>query len=518
MIDAETTAIILRLAQVERWPVGTIAAQVGVHHDAVTRVLRDAGLPKAFMTRPARIDPFVPFVLETWAKYPKLRASRLYQMCVERGYVGSPDHFRHAVARLRPRPPAEAFLRLRTLPGEQAQVDWAHFGHLTIGQAKRPLVAFVMVLSYSRAIYLRFMLGMRTEDFLAGHQAAFAHWNGGTRIVLYDNLKSAVVERTGGAIRFNPVLFAFASRYGYEPRPVAVARGSEKGRVERAIGYARTSFFLARTWRDLGDLNAQALAWCDGVAMERRWPQDSSRSVRDAYLEEQTSLLALPADRFPVEERQEVVAGKTPYVRFDWNDYSIPHTRVRRTLVVLATQEEVRVLDATEVIARHRRSYDRHQIMEDPAHVAELVAEKRKARAHRGLDQLASAAPSSRGLLEALATRGESLGRASAVLLDLLDAYGPEALERGLKEVLTRDVPHVHAVRQVLEAHHTASGLPAAQALSTPTDARYRNLVVKPQSLEGYDALARRGEENAPSTNESKEGGDDEPETAQRPA
>ena len=512
MIDAEMTAVILRLAQVEHWPVGTIATQLGLHHDAVTRVLRDAGMPKASLTRPARIDRFVPFVLETWAKYPKLRASRLFQMCVERGYVGSPDHFRHAVSRLRPRPSAEAFLRLRTLPGEQAQVDWAHFGHVTVGQAKRPLVAFVIVLSYSRAIYLRFMLGMRTEDFLAGHQAAFRHWNGGARVLLYDNLKSAVIERTGNAIRFNPVLLTFASRYRYEPRPVAVARGSEKGRVERAIGYARTSFFLARRWRDLADLNGQALAWCDGVAMERRWPQDDSRSVREAFLEEQTSLLPLPADEFPVEERQEVVAGKTPYVRFDWNDYSIPHTRVQRPLVVLSTQEEVRVLDATEVIARHSRSYDRHRVVEDPAHVAGLVAEKRKARAHRGLDHLARVVPSSRGLLEALAHRGESLGRASAALLDLLADYGPEALEAALKEVLSRDVPHVHALRQVLEHNHAANGLPATQALSLPTDARYRDLVVRPQSLDAYDELTRR-EVSAEEANQ--EGGRDDCSTDQ---
>ena len=164
MIDPETAARILRLAQVEHWPVGTIAAELGVLDDAVERVLREAGSQRASLARPSRVDPFVPFILETWAKHPRLRASRLFQMCVERGYVGSPDHFRHAVAHLRPRAPAEAFLRLRTLPGEQAQVDWAHFGHMVVGRARRPLVAFVMVLSYSRALYLQFMLAMRTED------------------------------------------------------------------------------------------------------------------------------------------------------------------------------------------------------------------------------------------------------------------------------------------------------------------------------------------------------------------
>ena len=125
-------ARILRLSQVERWPVGTIAVQLGVHHDAVARVLGEAGCPKASITRPSRVDPYVPFIQETWARHPRLRASRLFHMCAERGYVGNPDHFRHAVARFRPRAAAEAFLRLRTLPGEQAQVDWGHFGHMEI--------------------------------------------------------------------------------------------------------------------------------------------------------------------------------------------------------------------------------------------------------------------------------------------------------------------------------------------------------------------------------------------------
>src|SRR6202012_5686062 len=165
-------------------------------------------------------------------KFPTLTASRLFAMAYERGYRGSPDHFRHLIALHRPRRPAEAYLRLRSLPGEQAQVDWGHFGHLQIGRARRPLMAFVMVLSWSRQIYLRFFLDARMDSFLAGHTGAWAAWSGLPRIVQYDNLKSAVLERQGDAIRFNPTLLAFAAHHHYEPRPVAVARGNEKGRVE----------------------------------------------------------------------------------------------------------------------------------------------------------------------------------------------------------------------------------------------------------------------------------------------
>ena len=242
VIAPDIEAQILRYHHAEKWRVGTIARQLHVHHSAVRRVLAQAGLPQAGPApRPSQIDAYLPFIRQTLETFPTLTASRLYAMVRERGYRGSPDHFRHLIACHRPRPKAEAYLRLRSLPGEQAQVDWASFGHLQIGQARRPLMAFVMVLSYSRQIFLRFFLDARMESFLRGHVAAFAAWRGVPRVLLYDNLKSAVLERRGDAIRFHPTLLSFAGRYRYEPRPVAVARGNEKGRVERAIRYVRES-------------------------------------------------------------------------------------------------------------------------------------------------------------------------------------------------------------------------------------------------------------------------------------
>jgi len=120
MIPRELEGEILRLHHAEGWPIGTLARQLHVHHSTVRRVLGQAGIPAAHQyTRPLMVEPFVPFIQETLASYPTLRASRLYRMVRERGYPGAPDHFRAIVARLRPRPPAEAYLRLRTLAGEQ---------------------------------------------------------------------------------------------------------------------------------------------------------------------------------------------------------------------------------------------------------------------------------------------------------------------------------------------------------------------------------------------------------------
>ena len=269
---------------------------------------------------------------------------------------------------------------------------------------------------------------------------AFTAWNGCPRVLLYDNLKSAVLERQGDAIRFHPALIAFAAHYRYDPRPVAVARGNEKGRVERAIRYVRDNFFPARKFADLDDLNVQAEAWSRGLAADRRCPGQDTLSVREAFAAEAPKLLALPDNPYPLIERVAVKAGKTPYVRFDLNDYSIPHTKVQRLLTVLADPNEVRIVDGALVLACHRRSYDKGAQIEDATHVQALVEHKRAARRHRGTDQLAKVAPESQTLLLRAAERGDNLGAITAALLRLLERYGAAELDAAIREAIERGV------------------------------------------------------------------------------
>ena len=248
-------AQILRYYHVEKWRVGTIAGQLHVHHSVVTRVLAQAGLPRIGPpARPSQIDAYLAFIRQTLATFPTLTASRLYGMVRERGYRGSADHFRHLIACHRPRPQAEAYLRLR----------WGE------------------------------VWGVQSDD-----------------------------------------------------------------------------------------LNAQAEIWCNGPAADRRCPDEPDRTVREVFAEEAARLLALPDNPAPLLEHVAVAVGKTPYVRFDLNDYSVPHNRVRRTLSVLADPHEVRIVDGAEVLACHRRSYDKGAQIEDTAHVQALVEQKRAARQHR---------------------------------------------------------------------------------------------------------------------------------------
>jgi hypothetical protein len=185
-------------------------------------------------------------------------------------------------------------------------------------------------------------------------------------------------------------------------------------------------------------------------------PRQETLSVREAFIEEAPSLLKLPDNAYPLIERVAVKVGKTPYVRFDLNDYSVPHTKVRHLLTVLSDPHEVRIVDGAEILACHRRGYGKGDQIEDAEHVEALVAEsgeKRAARRHRGTDRLARAAPASQTLLRHAAERGDNLGAITAALLRLLDRYGAAELEAAIGEALDRNVPHPNAVHLALARH-----------------------------------------------------------------
>jgi len=294
---------------------------------------------------------------------------------------------------------------------------------------------------------LRFYLNQRIENFLRGHVAAFERWGGVPRVCLYDNLRSAVLERQGDAIRFNPTLLSFSAHYRFEPRPVAVYRGNEKGRVERTIRYIRDNFFAAREFKDIDDLNSQAQTWYDGPASNRPCPGDKEQTVQEVYLQEQPKLIALPDNPFPIDEKEIVKVAKTPYVRFDLNDYSVPHIHTRCSLTVLATLTQVKILKDGEVIATHQRSFDKAQQIEQESHIKELIDRKKQASKHRGQNRLTHAVSNGSAFLIKAAEKKYQLANITKQLLQLLDEYGAAELEAAMEEALSRDVPHHNAVR-----------------------------------------------------------------------
>jgi transposase len=493
MITPEQHAEIRRLYFGEHWKVGTIAAALGVHHDTVRAAIAHdtRALPRG-LCRPTQLDRDLPFVRDTLAQYPRLRATRLFEMVRARGYPGSVVQLRRVVRTLRPSVTPTLYRRLTTLPAEEAQIDWGAFGTIRIGHGTRPLSGFVMVLSYSRALSALFTLDQTLESFLRGHVDAFhGLFSGVARTLVYDNLRSAVLERQGSAIRFHPRLLELAGHYHFAPRPCTPGRGNEKGKIERQIQYLRDAFFAARIFADVDDLNAQFRRWRDEIAHQRPHPDHRDQTVAHVFAQEQPLLLPLPAHPFDTEVLRAVASGKTPYVRFDRNSYSIPHTHVRRPLTLLANATTVRLVAGADEIARHARSYDTGQTIDDLTHLEGLLAATRQANPSSGRDRLRVAVPLIATLLERLAARGESLRAHTARLLALLDDYGPQELTAAVADALARDALGASAITHILETRRRQRGQKPPIPLALPDRPGVRDLDVTPHPLESYDDLAR---------------------------
>lgn len=488
-IDKETQAEIIRLYTVEKWPVGTIATHYGIHHSVVTRVIGPKQRNTAPSLRPRKVDPYLSFIKDNLEQNPTIAASRLFSMIRERGYTGQQSQFRSIIHEMRPRR-REAFLRLTRLPGEEAQVDWGHFGSISCQGFERPLVCCVITLAYSRAIFMRFYVSQAMSSLLDAHERAFAWFTGIPRTCLYDNMKSIVQDRHGNAIKFNPVFMEYVQHSRFQVKVAAPARGNEKGRVERSIQYIRTSFFMARTFNDLHHLNEQALRWCETESLERRWFDDKRRSVGEVLQEERLKLLPLRQPPYPCEERCEASIGKTPYVRFDLNDYSVPHEYVLSIVTVFASPELVRIVSGSEVIATHPRCFGRGKTIHDPAHLEALRKQKHQARVTYGSDFLSHFIPAAPEFIKRLMEQEYSVHRARRDLQSLLRLYGAEQVQLAITESMAGSSPSLHHVRRLLEAQRQQDGRTPALPLVLPESAAQHDIVpVKQHDLSRYTAL-----------------------------
>ena len=511
MIPEAKRAEIRRLFYAEHWRIGTIASELGLHPATVRAALETARFNRRIVVRASRLDPFIDFIVLTLGQYPKLRATRIHEMITARGYEGSEVQTRRLVRRLRPRPVAEAYLRLRTLPGEQAQVDWGHFGKIQVGRAQRPLSAFVMVLGWSRAIHVLFTLDQTMESFLRGHVEAFSYFGGSARTLLYDNLKTAVLARQGQVIEFHPRLLELAGHYHFLPRPCAVARGNEKGRVERQIRFLRDRFFAARSFRDIDDLNAQFLKWRTDWAHARPCPGDPDKTVALALEEERPRLLPLPEHPFECTHIEAKSSGKTPYLRFDRNDYSIPPDFVRKPLTLVASHDTVRILDGSVEIASHPRCYDRGRDIEDPRHIEALVAMKRAGRAPKGRDRLLEQLPHAEVFFQRLLEHEVPLAQATGQMRRLVDEYGPADTDAALDRALERQTPSLSSVALWLEQQRRSHPSLPRVPIELPDRPGVRQLAVTPHNLETYDDLSQTEEPTETPVEDSDDDGAGEP-------
>lgn len=483
-----------RLVLVERWKIETVARRFGVHHSTVRRALDDAE-PTQGTPFPSAVDPFKPYIVDRITAYPELSATRLLEELKERGYPRGIAILRRYVAQVRQPRARKAYLRVEVEPGEQAQVDWGSFGHLRVGGAQRPLSAFVMVLSWSRALFVDFSLDQRMETFLAMHRRALEFFGGVPKRCLYDNLKSVVLHHVGSTVQFNPRFLAFASHYLFEPTAAPVRYPEAKGRVESNIRYLRQSFFYGRTFSSLADLREQAARWRDETANFRLHATTRERPA-DRLLVERARLRALPERPFDADLVLPCIVSKEARVRLDSNTYSTPPDVVGKTVHVRANDDTVRVLLDGAEIASHQRSWDRRRHVEDPVHVEKLLERRKGALGPRRKDRIAVLSDESRVYLQEIARRRIDLENEVKKLTRLLAVYGAEDLAAGMARALAARTFGARYVRTFMDQARFARGLGEPPEPVITGNALADGVEVHPHELESYDALFKDAPED----------------------
>ena len=281
----ETWASIRHLYHVEKLRKKAIARQLGIDPKTVRRALKQETFsPTPPPPRASKLDLFKDKIGELLNHYAMMSAVRIHEEIQKLGYSGGISILRDYLRPLRFSP--KTFLHIQTTPGEQAQVDWAYAGKI----ASQSVYCFIMVLSFSRMLYLEFFPSQTIEHFMTGHRRAFHFFQGIVKKIRYDNLSSVVLHRLGSAVQFNPRFLAFSAHYLFDPSPCNVKSPHEKGRVEKTIAYVKSNFLSARTFLSLTDLNHQAFAWRDQVANCRIHGTTGKRPI-DLFDEQEKSLL-----------------------------------------------------------------------------------------------------------------------------------------------------------------------------------------------------------------------------------
>lgn len=485
-MDAQLWADIKRLYGVEKVRVSDIARRLRVDRKTVYHAIKAERLP-VIVRAPRKkqlLVPYTGYLVERLRAYPHLPATVLFQELQKQGYLGSlrilQDHLKNVRHKTK-----EVFLRIETDPGEEAQCDWASCGSVKIGNVTRKLSAFVMVLSWSRMMYVEFTLSQCLEDFIQCHLNALRFFGGVPKKILYDNLKAVVLSRIGSDIRFNPGFMEFAGVYGFEPRPCNIARGNEKGKVENGIYYLRINFLVGRELR-WPDCNRDVHLWLNDIANRRKHRTTGELPI-ERWDREKPILMALPSRDYDATITLAVRSSHQALVRFASNFYSVPHTYAYKTLILKADATHVRILSDLHEIAVHTRSFGRGEVIENPKHYEGVLSTKRRHFTLILTKRFLELGESARRFLETIKRTEAHPLRHLQHILALVSTYGKADVISAMDHAASCNAYGAGYVKSILLQRRAAQGFPEIQPLHIPQRPDWNDITTEDPDLSVYD-------------------------------
>jgi len=369
-----------RLLKTEEWmdlkvlaaqghSIRTIAQMTGLSRNTVRRALREpAPQPFRVPERRSKVDQFRDYIRNRYQECA-LSAVRITEEIRAMGYSGSVDTVRRIVRTLREpaRLQEKLTVRFETPPGHQAQVDWASVGRFKNQEGKIvPIYVFVMVLGFSRHMYIEFTTSMKAAVLISCHLRAFSYFGGWPQTLLFDNMKQVKL----GPEEWNPLFIDFASHYGMAVRTHRVRRPRTKGKVERMVDYVKDSFLNGRSFVDVDDLNAQGLDWLARVANVRLHATTGRRPVD--LLESENLTGAGTTAPYRITERAIRKVDAEGFVRWRGSRYSVPPAESGRVVLISQGDHKITIKSKDLIVAEHVASNRRGATVTMEEHVAQL--------------------------------------------------------------------------------------------------------------------------------------------------
>ena len=485
MIDYETFARIKHLHEQKGLKTAQIARELGLDERTVRRRLETQKfLPRKSVQRPSKLDTFKDTVVKMLESYP-YSAAQILQRLKEEGFDGGYTAVKKFVRKVRPKR-EKAFLKLAFAPGECAQVDWGSYGSVRVGETMRRLSFFVMVLCYSRRMYVEFTVSQTMEHFLACHQNAFQAFGGVPARIMVDNLASAVLKHPRGeAPVYNPKYLDFARHNGFSISACGVAKGNEKGRVENGVGYVKKNFLAGADLPEFAAINPAARLWLDTVA-NVRIHGETRKKPAEMFIDEFPHLLPLPTHPYDVANISLVRTSSQFRVTHESNRYSVPARFAGQRLTMRAYPDRLCFYHGENLIARHSRSYERGRDFEDPDHPKELVAQRKKARDQHLFQRFLALSPCSLDYYRELDKRHLNSGHHVRKIVALSEIHGEEAVACAIADAMKLQAVGSDYIANILESR--ARKLPEPGALHLTRRADLLDLSVEAPDLSIYES------------------------------
>lgn len=424
MLDKATIFEIHRLNHMN-WSVRKIARTLRISRKTVMKYLDPERESRKPLCRPSKLDAYRELIRQFLEQDPEVKAPVVRQRLLERGFTGGITIVRSYLHELRGASKTRTpFARFESMPGEQFQIDWGHFGALMYGTTRRKLYALAVCEAFSRMLYVEFTHCQKQDTLHQCLANAFSFFEGAPKTIVVDNMLTAVIERQGRVIRFNDRFLDFLKVFPVTPIACNPGAPHEKGKIESGIKYIRGNFFPLRSFTDLADVNIQVKAWLAGVANVRIHSTTGESPLTRFKQVRLTPLPDLPDCRYT----SHALVHKDFAVRFDGNTYTTPPWTIGKTLTLKADSESVRLFHFEKEVAAHSRCYMRNRRIELPAHVLAVKKLKKRLWYNRDIAAFCSLGKEAVLFLDGLIENRQPIQKSVSRLLSLKDQYGSASL------------------------------------------------------------------------------------------